>query len=109
MSFGGFRSMWVIVMFDLPMMTKESRKNYRIFREFLLADGFTRMQYSVYVRHTPSEENARVHESRVHSALPPDGEVRILRMTDKQFEKIRVFYGRLRGPSKKAPEQISFF
>lgn len=109
MSFGGFRSMWVLTMFDLPTDTKSARKAYQDFREALLADGFTMMQFSVYARHCPSVENSEVHEERVNRCLPPDGEVRLLTITDKQFERMKVFNGRMRGPTEKAPDQIGFF
>ena len=101
--------MWVVAMFDLPTDTKEARRDYRQFRDALLNDGFSMLQYSVYARHCPSEENADVHEERVKSFLRPDGEVRVITITDKQFERMRVFYGKTRVDTEKAPEQISFF
>lgn len=101
--------MWVLAMFDLPTDTKAARKAYHSFRENLLDDGFTMLQFSVYGRHCPSEENAVVHENRINSNLPPDGEVRVLVVTDKQFERMKVFLGKVRSPTEKAPEQISFF
>lgn len=109
MTFGGFRSMWLLAMFDLPTDTKKARKNYRLFRETLLNNGFLMLQYSVYGRHCASEENAAVHERRIIRSLPPDGEVRIVKLTDKQFERMKVFYGKIRKATEKAPEQISFF
>jgi CRISPR-associated protein Cas2 len=109
MSLGGFRSMWVITMFDLPTDTKEARKAYHDFRETLLKDGFTMLQYSVYGRHCPSDENAVVHEKRIRLALPGDGEVRVLKITDKQFERMKVFYGKTRKATEKSPEQVSLF
>lgn len=109
MSFGGLRTMWVLAMFDLPTDTRSARKAYHDFREKLLDDGFTMMQYSVYARHCPSEENADVHLERVKSGLPPDGEVRLLLVTDKQFERMKVYLGKIRQSTEKAPEQISFF
>ena len=81
----GYRSMWVLTMFDLPTDTKKARKAYAQFRKKLLTDGFTQMQYSVYIRHCASEENAHVHTQRIENALPPDGEVRVITLTDKQF------------------------
>jgi len=101
--------MWVITMFDLPVDTKEARKAYTNFRKALLSDGFVMLQFSVYARHCPSEENAVVHERRVKAFLPEDGEVRLLKITDKQFERMKVFYGKMRKPTEKAPEQLSFF
>lgn len=101
--------MWIIVMFDLPTDTKEVRKAYHEFREVLLNDGFTMLQFSVYARHSPSEENAVVHENRVKTFLPDDREVRLLKITDKQFERMKVFHGKMRKATEKAPEQLSFF
>lgn len=109
MSFGGWRSMWLMVMFDLPTDTKAARKAYQEFRGFLLEDGFTMLQYSVYARHCPSAENAEVHERRINAALPPDGEVRLLLFTDKQFSRMKIFYGKTRKATEKAPEQITLF
>jgi CRISPR-associated protein Cas2 len=109
MSFGGLNSMWVIVLFDLPTDTAEARKQYTIFRKHLLTDGFTMMQYSVYMRHSASEENAQVHAKRVKLRLPPDGEVRIIKITDKQFGRIEVFYGKKRRKTEEPPEQLSLF
>lgn len=107
--FGGLQTMWVIVMFDLPTENKLMRKDYAHFRKFLLEDGFRMMQYSVYMRHSSSKENAQVHARRIKLHLPPDGEVRIIKITDKQFGRIEVFYGKKRLPVEIAPEQLSFF
>jgi CRISPR-associated protein Cas2 len=109
MSFGGLQTMWIIVLFDLPTDTKASRKEYTRFRKSLLEDGFTMMQYSVYMRHSSSDENAHVHAMRVKAQLPDDGEVRIIKITDKQFGKIDVFYGNKRKTIETAPIQLQFF
>ena len=108
-TFGGYRTMWLIVMFDLPTYTAEARRGYTLFRKFLLADGFIMMQYSVYMRHCASEENSTVHIRRIKTSLPPDGEVRIVTFTDKQFERMQVFYGKKAKKAEQAPNQLSFF
>lgn len=109
MNFGGIRSMWLLILFDLPTDTKQARKEYQKFRVALLDDGFDMLQYSVYSRYCASDENALVHEKRVLSWLPLDGEVRLLKITDKQYERMKIFYGRMRQATEKAPEQTSFF
>ncbi len=101
--------MWVMVMFDLPVDTKKARRQYAYFRKRLLQDGFTKMQFSVYIRHCASEENADAHEQRVAAILPPEGEVRILRITDKQFERMGVYYGKMRKPIEQPPRQLELF
>lgn len=88
--------MWIIVMFDLPVDTAKARRDYRLFVKALESDGFDRMQYSVFTRHCPSEENAVVHRKRVKNAVPSGGEVRVIQVTEKQFEKMEVYYGELR-------------
>ncbi len=98
--------MWLIVMFDLPTDTREARKAYQNFRELLLDEGFMMLQFSVYARHCGSDENAIVHEHRVQLAIPLDGEVRIIAMTDKQFDRMKVFLGKQRKATEKGPVRI---
>lgn len=96
-------------MFDLPTDTKKARHDYTVFRKKLLQDGFWRLQFSVYVRPCPTEENANVHYQRARAFLPPDGEVRILQFTDRQFARMTVFHGKMRKPTEEQPEQLTFF
>ena len=105
----GYRSMWVMVMFDLPVDTKAARRHYSQFRKKLLADGFARVQYSVYCRHCASEENTCMHVGRVEAWIPPDGEVRVLSITDKQYERMRVFWGKRRQAPEKPAAQLELF
>ena len=109
MQLSGYRSMWIVTMFDLPVDTKKARRQYSLFRGFLLRDGFTQMQYSVYTRHCASEDNAIVHVQRVERHIPPDGEVRIISVTDKQFERMRIFWGKMRKPPTPTPNQLELF
>lgn len=109
MILSGYRAVWILVMFDLPTDTKKARKDYTLFRKKLMQDGFSMIQYSVYIRHCASEENADVHDKRVKSFLPPDGEVRLLTITDKQFERMRIFWGKMRKPTPPPPCQLELF
>lgn len=109
MFISGYRCMWLVVMFDLPTETKTARRNYALFRKFLLKDGFIQMQYSVYLRHCASRENADVHLARVERQIPPAGEVRTLTVTDKQFELMQVFQGKTRIQIEKPPCQLQLF
>lgn len=104
----GDRSMWMIAMFDLPTETPYDRKQYRLFREFLLKDGFTMLQFSVYKRHCGNHAVLKTHEDRVIKHLPPSGKVQTFSMTDKQFGKICTYYGKSSADAKetKAPPQF---
>ena len=89
-----YRVMWVLVFFDLPTETKKDRKASALFRKNLIKDGFTMFQFSIYIRHCASQENAMVHIKRVKSFLPEYGQVGIMSITDKQFGNIQLFYGK---------------
>ena len=101
--------MWVMVFFDLPVETPLDRKNYSLFRKGLIKDGFTMFQFSIYLRHCPSRENAQVHIDRVKKMLPPKGYVCINMITDKQFGMMETFYGKSKEKLKDKPSQLELF
>jgi CRISPR-associated protein Cas2 len=105
----GYRLMWVFVLFDLPVDTKQARREYALFRKWLLKDGFIKIQYSAYGRVCASRESAEVHAQRVGSRVPPDGEVRVFFLTDKQFGRQQIFDGKRRVQPEKPPKQLEFF
>jgi CRISPR-associated protein Cas2 len=109
MRLSAYRCMWVLTMFDLPVDTRKARRAYTQFRKMLLKDGFTMMQFSIYARHCASEENTDVHVKRVERNVPPDGEVRVLAVTDKQFERMRIFLGKIRQQPDRPPPQLELF
>jgi len=101
--------MWLIAMFDLPVETMENRRDYTRFRKALLKDGFMMLQFSVYARFIPSEEAAETHRRTIKSCIPPLGQVRLLAITDIQFAKMEVFFGRKPRSPEDIPEQILLF
>ena len=101
--------MWIVVLFDLPTDTKQAKRQYTYFRKALLEDGFAMMQYSVYYRHCASKENAEVHLQRMRTTVPPDGEVRLMQFTDKQFSRMEVFSGKRRVRAEETPAQLEMF
>ena len=104
-----YRALWLIAMFDLPVETPANRRDYTRFRKALLKDGFMMLQFSVYARYLPSEEAAEVHRRTVRSVVPPLGQVRLIAITDHQFGKMEVFYGRKPRQPEEPPPQIMLF
>ena len=96
-------------MFDLPVVEKVEPARTTRFRNTLLQDGFTMMQYSIYTRYCPSEEAGEVHRRRIKKALPPAGHVSALTVTDKQFGKMRIYYGKKRQLAEEPSDQIMLF
>ena len=101
--------MWLYCFFDLPVETKTQRKTAARFRKDLLKDGFSMMQFSVYIRHCASNESGTVHINRIKELIPPEGLVSIIKVTDKQFGESINFVGRQRKPSPHAYNQLEFF
>ncbi|MFT6846141.1 MAG: CRISPR-associated protein Cas2 [Flavobacteriales bacterium] len=104
-----YRSMWVLVFFDLPTETKKERRVASQFRKKLLQDGFAMFQFSIYLRFCASRENADVHHKRVQSWLPTHGKVGILHITDRQFGLMEVFYGKKEIEKDTPPQQLELF
>ena len=101
--------MWVLVLFDLPTDTKKDRKAAAEFRKKLIGDGFTMFQFSIYLRHCASYENAMVHIARVKSNLPKSGKVGIMYITDKQFGSMELFNGKKQSELPQVEQQLELF
>lgn len=86
--------MWLFVLFDLPVLEPEERRAYARFRKDLLEQGFSMLQYSVYVRFCENEDAGEVPRRRIKACIPPDGQVRLVAITDRQFAKMDVFLGK---------------
>ena len=107
--FNAYRIMWVLVLYDVPTETKANMKAANLFRKRLLDDGFALFQFSMYMRHCPSRENAEVHIKRVKSNLPKAGKVAIMCITDKQFGDIEIFFARNREDPPPTYQQLELF
>lgn len=67
------------------------------------------LQFSIYVRHCNSRENAEVHMRRVKGFLPPKGEVIVFTLTDKQYGMMEYFMGEKEVPKPDTPQQLELF
>lgn len=108
-SLNQYRIMWVMVFFDLPTNTKRERKAATEFRDSLIKDGFTMFQFSIYIRHCASMENADVHRRRVKAMLPKAGRVSVMCITDRQFGMIDIFEGRTETVRPVEGQQLELF
>lgn len=88
-----YKIMRMICMFDLPVETDEEKRAYRSFRKDLLREGFIMIQYSVYVRTCPSREYCNRLEKRIRKIIPKKGNIRLLVVTEKQYEDMKLLVG----------------
>lgn len=101
--------MWLFAMFDLPVLSPDDKRHYTKFRTLLLKLGFEMLQFSVYARYYPSEEASETQRKKIKQGLPPDGQVRLILVTDKQFGKMDVFRGKKQAPAEQPPDQLQLF
>ena len=87
------RLMRIMVFFDLPVQTKQERKEANRFRRFLLKDGYHMVQFSVYSRICNGTDSVETHKTRIMQNLPPSGAVRMLAITERQYNGIDVLVG----------------
>jgi len=101
------RFMWLLCLFDLPVGTKQQRGRAGRFRIFLKNDGYMMLQLSVYARICRGQEAVDKHIRRVKTALPSEGSVRILQVTDKQYARMSLLIGQAKKAEKTASNQLS--
>lgn len=90
-----YRYMRIIVMFDLPTTNEMDMKNYRIFRKFLIKNGFMIMQESVYSKIALNQSAANLIANKVRENKPPKGLVQMFMITEKQFSRMEILVGEI--------------
>ena len=102
--------MRLLVFFDLPVTSKQERKEATTFRQFLLKEGFYMVQFSLYGRICNTFENAKMHEQKVSAHAPCAGSIRSLIVTEKQYATMNILSGKPKPKEKSIKShQISFF
>ncbi len=102
----GYKAMWSLAFYDLPVKTDDMKRAHSSFRKYLLREGFIRLQFSVYGKHFPSQASSRACLRRIRRELPSFGQVRLLTVTERQMEKMDVFIGEEKTAPESVPEQI---
>ena len=105
----GYRILWLFVLFDLPVGSKNQRKLAADFRNKLLDLGFQMSQYSVYIKFCSGKEKAETLCRDIESVIPSAGKVHLIQITDKQYEGIRTYTGTNREYPNKNRGQLALF
>ncbi len=100
--------MWMLVMFDLPVVERSDRKAATAFRNFLLDQGFAMAQFSVYYRMVSGKDSGQTLENKICNNLPEYGSVQIVAITDKQYENIKLLKGKQREDREKTHQLVLF-
>lgn len=105
----GYRLMWMLVTFDLPVETRKQRAAATRFRHDLLDLGFEMSQLSNYLRFCKGREQFDAYVRKIERKLPELGDVFIFQFTDRQYENIVRFSSQGRRATQKNSDQIALF
>ena len=89
--------MRVVVFFDLPVLTEANRRDYRVFRKFLIKSGFMMVQESVYCKLAQNSSVGDAIIDNIRKNKPREGLVQVLRVTEKQYNKMDFIVGQKNG------------
>lgn len=98
--------MRVIVFFDLPVLTESNRREYRTFRKFLIKSGFMMVQESVYCKLAQNSSVTDIVVDNIKKNKPPEGLVQVLRVTEKQYNKMDFIVGEKTGDVLTTTERL---
>lgn len=82
------RIMRTIVFFDLPNVYAKDKRNYNLFRKFLINEGFLMMQESVYSKITLNSQQSEYLIQRIKKHAPKKGLIQVLSVTENQYAKM---------------------
>jgi CRISPR-associated protein Cas2 len=101
--------MWMLVLFDLPVVETEERKAATAFRNFLLDHGFFMVQYSIYTKVLSGPDACQKYYNLIEKNLPDQGKIDIITITDKQYANIKSYVGASKTTKKNTSEQLLLF
>ena len=101
-----YRYMRIVVFFDLPVLTESNRKDYRTFRKYLIKSGFMMVQESVYCKLAQNSSVADAVVKNIKKNKPHEGLVQVLRVTEKQSNKMDFIVGERTGDVLASDERL---
>lgn len=100
---------WLLVMFDLPVVTREQRSEANKYRKALYDSGFEQIQFSVYAKYLVNASGVRSLLPVLRGRIPANGEVRVIRLTDEQWAGMYRYYGQVELRPERVPTQLALF
>jgi CRISPR-associated protein Cas2 len=100
--------MRILVMFDLPMETNEDKRAYRHFRNHLIKSGFFMFQESIYNKVVLNQQSADAVVDNLEKVKPLGGFVVVLKITEKQFAKMKCLVGETKTNVIHTDERLVF-
>lgn len=87
------RVMRTIVFFDLPNTYAKDKRNYLLFRKFLINEGFLMLQESVYSKIVLNLIQSNLLLEKVRKNAPKKGIIQLMTITERQYSQIKYIIG----------------
>jgi CRISPR-associated protein Cas2 len=100
-----YKKVRILIMYDLPMTENIDVKEYNKFRKNLLTLGCYRIQYSIYAKILGKEVNYNSFITKLKKVLPSSGEIRVIKITEKQYENMIFLSGSRNNHEKKVSKE----
>ena len=101
-----YRFMRVLVLFDLPVLTGDQRREYARFRKFLLKSGFLMLQESVYCKLALNTTVVNGIVDQILKNKPEEGLIQLLTVTEKQYAKMDLIVGNVKSEVLNTDERL---
>ena len=86
--------MRTMVFFDLPNVYSKDKRNYQLFRKFLVRQGFIMMQESVYSKIVLNNQQSNLLIEKIKKQAPKRGLIQVLTITEKQYSQMKYIIGK---------------
>ena len=86
--------MRLLLMFDMPTLSPNDKKDYRVFRKFLIKEGFLMHQFSVYTKLLLNDTQTQAMIKRIKTNAPKKGMITLLKVTEKQYARMIYISGK---------------
>ncbi len=88
-----YRNMRMLLLFDLPNIESYEKKEYVKFRKCLIRNGYTMMQFSVYVKCVNTQSKVEQEVAKIKKFIPTKGNIRIITVTESQYANMYMILG----------------
>lgn len=86
--------MRLLLFYDLPNTESYETKEYNQFRKSLLRNGYTMIQFSVYMKTINTQTKIEQEIKKIVKCLPNNGNIRVIAVTEKQYENMYILVGK---------------
>lgn len=83
----------ILLMFDLPAVTTDDRREYSHFKKDLRKEGFLPLQESCYLKLIRNYETVDLQVQSLRKVMPAKGNVSVLPMNLAEFKGMRCLLG----------------